>query len=591
MALLAKVGSITMRTSGIGTTLEAFGVGFEPKAIIFFTGGQTTTSGDNGSQDTMRRIIGFATIDGQYSASSSSAHNQGSSICGRQQRSDCCLLHVNTGGNTVNRHGLLSMDEDGFTLEVLTQGTTAIRVHCLILGGDIDVKVGVIQDVTSQDNDITGVGFTPDLVFMTAAKDALNSEASTALTTFAVLAADGTQATYTGVSFDGVGTTNTKSYCRFGEVTLFPTFSTGNNNVTNRQIGEIISDGFRLSYTGTFSGNTSIRGGYLAIRGVNAKVGTVTLDSDDSVTGVGFEPSAGLFFGNMFNNSAGIAVDDDVFAMGAVDADLTQRAHFAIDVDNSGTSSVTRGITHDGAFIIYSSSTQLGKGTIESLDADGFSYDASGGFGVLVGTSHMYVMLASSNVIMPADHGTFSLTGQEVGLNRGFSVAAERGDFSLAGQEVTFHKLITLSAERGNFSLTGQAVDLRATSFLRADQGSFSLAGQIVTLQLLRKLFANHGTFNLTGQEVELFRFVNMIAERGEFQLEFSAALDVARYMFASRGLFKAVGKDVAFNHFPFPEWIPQVQGSDGWVAGQPAAGGWSVASPPGKGWTTDDPL
>ena len=108
--------------------------------------------------------------------------------------------------------------------------------------------------------------------------------------------------------------------------------------------------------------------------------------------------------------------------------------------------------------------------------------------------------------IVAAGTGTFTITGQSVGLRPVRSVIAGTGTFTLSGQGVTFLYGKTMSAAHGTFTITGQATAYSRTRVLAASPGTFTLSGQTVTLRKASYLTAARGTFTLSGQVVDFVR-------------------------------------------------------------------------------------
>lgn len=134
--------------------------------------------------------------------------------------------------------------------------------------------------------------------------------------------------------------------------------------------------------------------------------------------------------------------------------------------------------------------------------------------------THATFLLVGRKLV--AEHGTFTLTGQDATTTKGtpvplapaaplpfYSLAmmstgspyrlyASTGTFTLNGQPLTFRKGRALIAEAGSFTFSGAPAEVDME--LDGDAGYFSVNGQIVDLKLARKLSADYGTFTLTGQ-------------------------------------------------------------------------------------------
>jgi hypothetical protein len=198
-------------------------------------------------------------------------------------------------------------------------------------------------------------------------------------------------------------------------------------------------------------------------------------------------------------------------------------------------------------------------------------------------------------LVMTADQGSFTLTGQAVNLKVGRKVEAAQGSYSLTGQAVNFTKGtpmvaghgsfvltgndVTLLAHRrlvceigatpdaldwetglyvgrrlvagqGSFTLTGNDVDLLYTPpsgyTMQAGQGGFNVTGQAVSLKVDRKLTSESGNFTITGQDVGLKADRRITAEAGSFTLTGQGVnLLAGRKVEAGQGSFNLSGQDV----------------------------------------------
>lgn len=83
---------------------------------------------------------------------------------------------------------------------------------------------------------------------------------------------------------------------------------------------------------------------------------------------------------------------------------------------------------------------------------------------------------------MPAAVGTFTLSGQDVGLVVPGKLTADAGAFTVSGQDVSLRVGRTLACSAGSFTFTGQSAGLACTRRLTVSSGSFVLTGQSVTL-------------------------------------------------------------------------------------------------------------
>lgn len=113
----------------------------------------------------------------------------------------------------------------------------------------------------------------------------------------------------------------------------------------------------------------------------------------------------------------------------------------------------------------------------------------------------------------------------------------------------------TMTAGMGSYTLTGQAVGLRAGRLLTAGQGSYTLTGQAVTLKAGRRLPVDFGAFTLSGQDVAFSRGrVPLVADTGTFSLTGQdVALKAGRLLTATTALYSVSGRDATLVYSAAP--------------------------------------
>ncbi len=119
---------------------------------------------------------------------------------------------------------------------------------------------------------------------------------------------------------------------------------------------------------------------------------------------------------------------------------------------------------------------------------------------------HVFVGASGSPTAytLPADSGTFALTGTDATLARGRALPADSGTFALTGTDATLARGRALPADSGTFALTGTAATLTRGRVVAADSGTFALTGTVATLTRGRVVAADSGTFALTGTDATL---------------------------------------------------------------------------------------
>ena len=132
MALLTKKGVITLPTTT--QSVPVTGVGFQPKALMLWTTGETATGFASG----LKLGFGMAASSTQRVTTAIRANDNVSPIVGvRRAMSNVCLIASLTSGGSLEMYtDFTSFDSDGFTLALtVASAGTAYKVHYLALGG------------------------------------------------------------------------------------------------------------------------------------------------------------------------------------------------------------------------------------------------------------------------------------------------------------------------------------------------------------------------------------------------------------------------------------------------------------------------
>src|SRR3990167_9374864 len=168
MALSAKAGVFTLNTTTGNQAIT--GVGFQPDVVLFIPSNLTAdgiqaharVGFGAGSSSTARGAISANDEDGVEPSDSTRYHTDAE-----------VLNQLALGEQTILYEAdLVSLDSDGFTINISTAPASGVKVAYLALGGvDLtNAKVGNFAATTTNGNQaVTGVGFQPDaLILFTA---------------------------------------------------------------------------------------------------------------------------------------------------------------------------------------------------------------------------------------------------------------------------------------------------------------------------------------------------------------------------------------------------------------------------------------
>ena len=152
--------------------------------------------------------------------------------------------------------------------------------------------------------------------------------------------------------------------------------------------------------------------------------------------------------------------------------------------------------------------------------------------------------------------GSYTGTGQAVGLLVSRSLAAAQGSYTLSGQNVALLRLYTLTAAQGAYSLSGPALALVVSRMLAAGQGNYTLTGQAVGLLASWVLAAGQGAYALTGQAAGLtytpLGSYSLLADAGSYTITGqSVGLLASRLLAAAAGSYSLSGQDVGLTYTP----------------------------------------
>ena len=196
------------------------------------------------------------------------------------------------------------------------------------------------------------------------------------------------------------------------------------------------------------------------------------------------------------------------------------------------------------------SSTNVAQATAQA-NVSGSSADP-GTFTVASSTTwQASTILVAPPLALAVGAGSFTLSGQAVGLRQTSKLAVGAGSFSLSGQAVSLEHGRRLSVGAGSYSLAGQDVTLTYTPndnpVLDVGAGAFTLTGQDVALRRGYPLSVGAGAFSLAGQDVSLLRDLRLSVGAGSFALSGQDVALLRSILFAvGAGAFTLGGQDVA---------------------------------------------
>lgn len=409
MGLATKAGSFALNATTGNQSIT--GLGFQPKAIIFF--GNNLTSDTNAANATF--LLGFATsptsraTQGIVGFNGSTPNTDASKgISGTK-----CLSMNNSSDTVILDADLVSMDADGFTINITTTNGTAYILNYLALGGTDLTNATVLgfDTKTSAGNQAyTGAGFQPDALFL------MSSSASTTPAS--------SNSGLLGIGFGTGATARAANSIRIGAAVVLQINE--KTQLTNKILNEtsggatflsadlvsLDADGFTLNYTTASA--TARKSWALCLKGGKYKVGSfnqATSTGNQATTGVGFQPTGLLLTSQNAATSASI-ISDNKLSVGAA---TSSSARFALwEGDQNGVipqvshsdlsrTAVMRMMSHGATPTLDAAADFV------SLDSDGFTLN----WGTADATAREILYLAFGSSASVAT--TFTFTGPASG--------------------------------------------------------------------------------------------------------------------------------------------------------------------------------
>jgi len=378
-SLLFNKGSFAKTTGAAPVSQSITGVGFKPKAVIFFWTKQTTTG--LGSESDIAVGYGFASGPLAQRAIASAELNGPASAASRQSRTRCILI-VDAAQAPAFRADaqLTSFDPDGFTLNWTTNAAPAAAsiVHFIALGGG-DLTNALASDFTptvgAGSQGVAGVGFRPDFVmFLSMDQAAMDTTNTSVAQTSWGLASGPTAQGGIGLNFIPTGAVPPPGgqNSQRTDNAIVELTSTGAAYTKLAALQSFDSGGFTINKTISLD-STPIH--FLALRGGRYKVGSflsttsMAIPVDQPVTGVGFQP-AGLVLTSVGKNvNPGINTEAAASFAGA-DAISEGTTWF----HNNDCCTTARERTSTTSTMIFGGGMVLNAEAVrKSLDPDGFT--------------------------------------------------------------------------------------------------------------------------------------------------------------------------------------------------------------------------
>ena len=383
MAVSSFAGSFTMNASTGNQSVT--GLGFQPKIIFFWSDGSTADGTGVNIQGTHgiavsatdRRCVGYSTPD------NNSPGSGGNMLAGHYTDRIIRFCRLNGDTAALREADFVSMDADGFTINIgTTDGTQSIVNYCAYGGDDItNVKTGQFQQPGSTGNTAyTGIGFQPDCLIYFRGRSTGTAPSATGNSPPRASWGFATSASARGVLTTQLRATGSAFTAKTYQRTTKVVAGMGNSDTVQEE-ADLVSfdaDGFTLNWSTT---SVNVYVFYAVMKGGQYKVGSfnqATGTGNQATTGVGFQP-ASIFLVSS-NKATDSAVNADCrITIGAASSTSQRATSWHGQDDGTTNSDNAHALDRDETIQMYTEPTPTlnAEGDLVSLDSDGFTLNWS----------------------------------------------------------------------------------------------------------------------------------------------------------------------------------------------------------------------
>jgi len=337
---LAKTGTFTKITTTGSQTVT--GIGFQPKAIIFWWTRQTSF----GELASISVGYGFATNYGgtfqNRGVAFASDDGFGTSNTGRRRSETYSIIILSNGNPTLGAQAsVTAFNSDGFVLNWQTNDGRADIIQYVALGGDdlVNARADTFSLTSSGGTqDVTGVGFRPDFaMFLWTFTESVDTNMANGEVGIGFAVSSTKRAALVVVSEDNGGQMDTWQQQRTDACILLLDPTSGSQDA-RVDFSQFLTDGFRVTKNDAPASATPIF--YLALDGGNYDVGSFnspTSAGDQEIRTLGFQPALVMLATQGRTAATGIGSTAEL-SLGAATSATERGVTWFEDPDNLGTS-------------------------------------------------------------------------------------------------------------------------------------------------------------------------------------------------------------------------------------------------------------
>lgn len=381
MSLSYKVGSFSA-ASATGNHVIT-GVGFQPKALMFFVVPRTGDGSNSGCSLGIGAAVSSTQRGAAFFNSSDAAATSTVTI---MQRGDACIVRASNTA-VIYRADLVSMDSDGFTLNTVTADANTRTIVYLALGGtDVaDVAVGNFQAPSSAGNQDVSLSFEPDTVlfFGCSLSATLSTVQSNQNAHFGIGVANSASERGYFASYDEHNNaTNAVCKRKQRQDAAYEIIGASASLAKFDYVQKNVGGGFRINWSAVDAAQPYVF--YLAIKGPKLKLKSFTQPTgatgSQATTGVGFLPRALLLLSH--NRDASANIEDHLRLSVGLAVSSTERAALWAGDQNAQATQWTNVYLDSTKAIKLLTETSTNptlnaEADLVSMDSDGFTLNWS----------------------------------------------------------------------------------------------------------------------------------------------------------------------------------------------------------------------
>lgn len=310
--LNAKTGLFNLNVATGNQSIT--GLGFQPKIIFFiFCNDTSDIVTEVANVNLSIGVYGLGTANGRSAANFCDNGAETSNARSDNSAAAVLLSKRDADATTDVTASGVSLDSDGFTINQSTTPANNYQIGYLALGGDDLTNVAYSSTTTRSSAGAQSIstGFQPDCVMLMGMGTNIGVDASYGMG-FAHTGVNGASM----AMFDDDNDANTNGFKFFNSNRITDGYNAGSGLNFKAVLSSMDASGFTLNWTAASGARPMI---YAALKGMRVKTGSFQLNTTTGVqeiTGVGFQPKAGIFISSLSTADPSSQVSDYAYSIG-----------------------------------------------------------------------------------------------------------------------------------------------------------------------------------------------------------------------------------------------------------------------------------